>query len=264
MVGLGLKKILLWFVTYVSFIAVYYDRILVIYFCLNGPLLLKPIFSPLKLIKTILNVLNVLYNDESILRALIVYLYGIFSLIFSCKRIIVFICTDAWAPICIFLHVSGQNESAHIKTIDTLFDSWDKKSRHYWCSISSFKMNRYHRFQNSLYQSCLWPIGYALYLMSYNVCDLRVFLLFRYFLKWILSKTVFITVNYSFLVHCIFTSIPADIESFWSLIWLFRQSKSDSGFYFCPNEPWFLELLHILYGIYDIYSFVPNGPCFFK
>ena len=27
--------------------------------------------------------------------------------------IIVFICTDAWAPFCIFLHVSGQSESVH-------------------------------------------------------------------------------------------------------------------------------------------------------
>ena len=39
----------------------------------------------------------------------------------NCNRIIVFICTDAWAPICIFLHVSGQNESVHIKTVDTLY-----------------------------------------------------------------------------------------------------------------------------------------------
>lgn len=30
--------------------------------------------------------------------------------------------------------------------------------------------------------------------------------------------------------YCIFTRIPADIESFWSPVWLFRQSKSDSGF----------------------------------
>ena len=36
------------------------------------------------------------------------------------NRMIDFICTDAWAPICIFLHVSGQNESVHIKSIDTL------------------------------------------------------------------------------------------------------------------------------------------------
>ena len=39
---------------------------------------------------------------------------------FESNRIIDFICTDAWAPICIFLHVSGQNESVHIKSIDTL------------------------------------------------------------------------------------------------------------------------------------------------
>ena len=32
--------------------------------------------------------------------------------------------------------------------------------------------------------------------------------------------------------YCIFTHIPADIESFWSPVWLFRQSKSDSGFLF--------------------------------
>ena len=37
------------------------------------------------------------------------------------NSIIAFICTDAWAPICIFLHVSGQNESVHIKTTDTLY-----------------------------------------------------------------------------------------------------------------------------------------------
>ena len=37
------------------------------------------------------------------------------------NSIIVFICTDAWAPICIFLHVNGQNESVPIKTTDTLF-----------------------------------------------------------------------------------------------------------------------------------------------
>ena len=40
---------------------------------------------------------------------------------FGYNSIIVFICTDAWAPIYIFLHVSGQNESVHIKTIDTLY-----------------------------------------------------------------------------------------------------------------------------------------------
>ena len=40
--------------------------------------------------------------------------------IYTYNRIIDFICTDAWAPICIFLHVSGQNESVHIKSIDTL------------------------------------------------------------------------------------------------------------------------------------------------
>ena len=38
------------------------------------------------------------------------------------KPSVVFICTDAWAPICIFLHVSGQNESVHIKTTDTLYN----------------------------------------------------------------------------------------------------------------------------------------------
>ena len=37
------------------------------------------------------------------------------------NRIIVFNCTDAWAPICIFLHVSGQNESVQLKPIDTLY-----------------------------------------------------------------------------------------------------------------------------------------------
>ena len=26
-----------------------------------------------------------------------------------------------WAPICIFLNVSGQNESVHLKSIDTLY-----------------------------------------------------------------------------------------------------------------------------------------------
>ena len=35
--------------------------------------------------------------------------------------IIVFICTDAWAPICIFLHVSGQNESVQLKAIGSLY-----------------------------------------------------------------------------------------------------------------------------------------------
>ena len=34
--------------------------------------------------------------------------------------IIVFICTDAWAPICIFLYVSGQNESVQLKPIGSL------------------------------------------------------------------------------------------------------------------------------------------------
>ena len=33
----------------------------------------------------------------------------------------VFICTDAWAPICIFLHESGQNESVQLKPIGTLY-----------------------------------------------------------------------------------------------------------------------------------------------
>ena len=37
------------------------------------------------------------------------------------NRIIDLICTDAWAPICIFLHVSGQNGSVHVKSIDTLY-----------------------------------------------------------------------------------------------------------------------------------------------
>ena len=36
------------------------------------------------------------------------------------NRIIVFNCTEAWAPICIYLHVSGQNESVQLKPIDTL------------------------------------------------------------------------------------------------------------------------------------------------
>ena len=36
------------------------------------------------------------------------------------NRIIVFNCTDAWAPICIFLLVSGQNESVQLKPIGTL------------------------------------------------------------------------------------------------------------------------------------------------
>ena len=40
----------------------------------------------------------------------------------TCNSIIVFICTDAWAPICIFLHVSDQNESVHIKTTETLYE----------------------------------------------------------------------------------------------------------------------------------------------
>ena len=33
----------------------------------------------------------------------------------------VFICTDAWAPICISLHVSGQNESVQLKPIGSLY-----------------------------------------------------------------------------------------------------------------------------------------------
>ena len=37
------------------------------------------------------------------------------------NRIIVFNCTEAWAPICIYLHVSGQNESVQLKPIDTLY-----------------------------------------------------------------------------------------------------------------------------------------------
>ena len=39
----------------------------------------------------------------------------------SFNRTIVFNCTDAWAPICIFLHVSGQNESVQLKPIGTLY-----------------------------------------------------------------------------------------------------------------------------------------------
>ena len=42
-------------------------------------------------------------------------------LIIIYNSIIVFICTDAWAPIFIFLPVSGQNESVHIQTTDTLY-----------------------------------------------------------------------------------------------------------------------------------------------
>ena len=34
--------------------------------------------------------------------------------------IIVFICTDAWAPIFIFLYVSGQNESVQLEPIGSL------------------------------------------------------------------------------------------------------------------------------------------------
>ena len=34
--------------------------------------------------------------------------------------IIVFICTDAWAPICIFLYVSGQIKSVQWKPIGSL------------------------------------------------------------------------------------------------------------------------------------------------
>ena len=44
----------------------------------------------------------------------------VYSLSVYSQSVIVFICTDAWAPICIFLHVSDQNESVHIKSIDTL------------------------------------------------------------------------------------------------------------------------------------------------
>ena len=36
--------------------------------------------------------------------------------------IIVFICTEAWAPICIFLYVSGQNESVQLKPIGSLYN----------------------------------------------------------------------------------------------------------------------------------------------
>ena len=44
------------------------------------------------------------------------------SHVISSNRIIVFNCTEAWAPIRIYLHVSGQNESVQLKPIDTLYD----------------------------------------------------------------------------------------------------------------------------------------------
>ena len=51
--------------------------------------------------------------------------YAIFTLIGILTEaynngIIVFICTDAWAPICIFLYVSGRNESVQLKPIGSL------------------------------------------------------------------------------------------------------------------------------------------------
>ena len=46
--------------------------------------------------------------------------YNLYGSKTNYNSIIVFICTDARPPICIFLHVSGQNESVHIKTTDTL------------------------------------------------------------------------------------------------------------------------------------------------
>ena len=56
------------------------------------------------------------------------------------NRIIDFICTDAWAPICIFLHVSGQNESVHIKSIDTLYMF---QINHMTCDIKKNQMKSY-------------------------------------------------------------------------------------------------------------------------
>ena len=50
---------------------------------------------------------------------LYVTFFVILGFIYS-NRIIVFNCTEAWAPICIYLHVSGQNESVQFKPIDTL------------------------------------------------------------------------------------------------------------------------------------------------
>ena len=35
-----------------------------------------------------------------------------------------FVCTDMWAPICIFLHVSGQNESVQLKPTGTLCNQY--------------------------------------------------------------------------------------------------------------------------------------------
>ena len=40
--------------------------------------------------------------------------YGPLNVLYN--SIIVFISTDVWAPVCIFLHVSGQNESVPINT----------------------------------------------------------------------------------------------------------------------------------------------------
>ena len=45
----------------------------------------------------------------------------IYLLMITYNGIIVFICTDAWAPFCIFLQVSGQNESVQLKPIGSLF-----------------------------------------------------------------------------------------------------------------------------------------------
>ena len=50
--------------------------------------------------------------------------YGLYDIDYMIltNGIIVFICTDAWAPFCIFLHVCGQNESIQLKPIGSLYD----------------------------------------------------------------------------------------------------------------------------------------------
>ena len=61
-----------------------------------------------------------LFDIDLIIWTLWYGLYDIDYMILT-NGIIVFICTDAWAPFCIFLHVSGQNESVHLKAIGSLY-----------------------------------------------------------------------------------------------------------------------------------------------
>ena len=70
--------------------------------------------------------------------------------------ILVFICTDAWAPICILVHVCSQNETVQLKPIGSLVDTHDSETQkisltskvYYFMDLYIWSLLAYGRFRN--------------------------------------------------------------------------------------------------------------------